>query len=262
MMSRTTAVEISEKDHLQVLEKGLAVIECFDGEGPLTVSEVAARAGLSRAAARRCLLTLSHLRYASFDGKAFRLAPRILRLGYAYLSGASLPEIIQPFLQRICAEINESTSATVLEGTDVIYIARASAKRIISVDLHVGSRLPAYCTATGRVLLAAIPIAQAKAILETTERLQRTPRTKTAVADLMQEIQQARELGYSIVQGELEPELLTLAVPIFNGLGATVAAVNVGYHVHRSTPERLRHDILPKLLAFQSELRVLIKASA
>jgi IclR family pca regulon transcriptional regulator len=246
-------------DHLLVLERGLAVIECFDGRTALSVSEVAVLAGLSRAAARRCLLTLVTLRYATFDGRLYRLAPRVLRLGYAFLSRATLPQIVQPSLERLSAVLRESCSAGVLDDTDLLYVARAATGRIISVDLHVGSRLPAYCTAMGRVLLAAQPIEKAEAVLRRSDLVKRTPATLTDVTALLGELRRVTEQGYSIVHGELEAGLLTVAVPVHNAEGAVVAALNVGTHADRSTPAKLLTIVLPRLRELQAELAPLLR---
>jgi IclR family pca regulon transcriptional regulator len=246
-------------DHMLVLEKGLAVIECFDGQTALTAADVARRSGLSRPAARRCLLTLVTLNYASSDGKSFRLAPRILKLGFSYLSGAALPQIIQPMLARLSAALSESCSACVLHETEVIYVARVETQRIISTNLRVGSRLPAYCNAMGRVLLAALPRDQAHALLERTDRVKRTTMTSTEIPALMAELGRVSAQGYSIVQGELELGLLTIAVPIVDQTGHVVAAINVGDHAERTTPARLVAEVLPLMRALQAEIAPLLR---
>ncbi|MBE9605226.1 helix-turn-helix domain-containing protein [Acetobacteraceae bacterium H6797] len=243
-----------------VLEKGLAVIECFDGKGALTVSEVAALTGLSRAAARRCLLTLERLHYARSDGKAYRLAPRVLRLGYAYLSESALPQLIQPVLDRVSATLNESCSAAVLEDDEILYIARAaSAERVIAVDLRVGARLPAFCTSMGRVLLAAMPSAEAGALLRAKPLPRRTPFTLTDPEAVLEEIGRVAEQGYSVVEQELDHGLVSLAVPVIDAGGNVVAALNLGMQAARATPERLLNQALPHLLRAQAELRPLLK---
>ncbi len=155
--------------------------------------------GISRPSARRCLLTLLTLNYATFDGRLFRLAPRVLRLGFSYLSNANLPQIAQPALERLSASLNESCSAAVLDDTDVLYVARAATERIISVDLRVGSRLPAYCNAMGRCMLAAMLPDQALEVLKRTDRIQRTKNTLTKLPDLMAELDRVRRQDYSIV---------------------------------------------------------------
>jgi IclR family transcriptional regulator, pca regulon regulatory protein len=246
-------------DHMLVLERGLAVIECFDGRDALSVTEVARLTGMSRPAARRCLLTLVTLQYATSDGRVFRLAPRVLRLGFSYLSKADLPQIVQPALERLSSTLNESCSAAVLDGTDVLYIARVATERIISVDLRVGSRLPAYCNAMGRVILAAMPPDQSLAILERTDRTQRTKATLTKLPDLIAELDRVRKQDYSIVRAEPEVGLLTIAVPIRNSRQQVVAAVNVGGHVERSSNKRLIEETLPALRKLQAELSPLLR---
>ncbi len=250
---------IRSADHMLVLERGLSVIECFDGHDALSVSEVAQLTGMSRPAARRCLLTLVTLHYATSDGRLFRLAPRVLRLGFSYLSKADLPQILQPALERLSSILNESCSAAVIDGTDVLYIARVATERIISVDLRVGSRLPAYCNAMGRVMLAALPSEQALDILKRTDRIQRTKATLTKLPDLMAELDRVRKQDYSIVRAELELGLLTIAVPIRNSRQEVVAAVNVGGHVERSSSKRLIDETLPKLRKLQAELAPLLR---
>ena len=245
---------LKPSDHLVVLEKGLSVIECFDGQEALSVSDVATRTGISRAAARRCLLTLTALGYATFDRPLFRLAPRILRLGFAYLSTADLPQILQPALEQLSRALGESCSASVLDGTDVLYIARVATVRIISVDLRVGSRLPAYCNAMGRVLLAARTGPEVKALLKQSTLVKRTPQTLVSITALSAAVDQVRKQGYSVVQGELEPGLLTIAVPIVNAVGIVIAAINVGAHVDRTTAAQLIAEALPRMRKIQAEI--------
>jgi IclR family transcriptional regulator, pca regulon regulatory protein len=246
-------------DHMLVLERGLAVIECFDGQGALSVTDVARRTGLSRPAARRCLLTLTTLDYATFDGRLFRLAPRVLKLGFSYLSSTDLPQIIQPMLEQLSATLSESCSAAVLHETDVLYVARVETKRIISTNLRVGSRLPAYCNAMGRVLLASLPEQEARSVLERTDRVKRTQRTLTEIPDLMAELDRVRDHDYSVVHGELESGLLTIAVPIRDSRGNVVAAINVGEHVERTTPEHLVSEVLPRMRALQQQVASLLR---
>ncbi len=239
------------------LAKGLAVIEAF-GAGErerLTITTAARLTGLNRATARRCLLTLVEHGYANFDGKFFTLAPRILRLGYAYLSLASLPRQLQPFLERLSEETQESCSAAILDGDEIVYIARAAQKRVMSIGLSVGSRLPAYCSSMGRVLLAALPEESMVALLESTPRKALTQRTLTSVPDLLCEIRKTRKQGYAIVNQELELGLRSIAVPILNDAGETIAALNTGILAARESAERMRAEILPRLLETQCRLR-------
>src|SRR5918998_1577227 len=169
-----------DRDFVASLEKGLLVIEAFDASRPrLTLTEVAKLTGITRAAARRYLLTLTRLNYADFDGRYFTLNPRILRLGYAYLSSASLSARVQPFLEQISEATGESSSAAILDGDDIVYIARSATRRIMSIGLGVGSRLPAYCTSLGRAILAYQPENAIDGYLQRVRLEARTPRTVT-----------------------------------------------------------------------------------
>jgi IclR family pca regulon transcriptional regulator len=246
-------------DRIAGLEKGLAVIESFDrSRDKLTIAEVARLTGLQRATARRCLLTLAKLGYADFDGKFFRLTPRILRLGYAYLSSTPLPQIVQPFLEGLSAVTHESCSASTLDGGEIVYIARAAQRRIMSVNLGIGSRLPAYCTSMGRVLLAHLD----PATLERVLALPAKPPTKFTVtepAKLRRLIERARRDGYALVDQELEIGLRSIAVPIFNGSGAALAAMNISAQAQRMSPPAMIKTLLPSLLDAQDRLRQLLR---
>lgn len=250
----------ADRDFMAGLAKGLAVIACFDDHhARLTIADIAAMTGLSRAAARRCLLTLCQLGYATFDGKFFCLTPRILRLGYAYLSSSELPQLVQPFLEHLSDQIHESCSASILDGDAIVYIARSAKKRIMSVDLAVGSRLPAYCTSMGRVLLAALPPAEARSRLEGSDLRRATAWTCTRLNDLMVLITQARQQGYCVIDQELEPGLVSLAVPLVNSAGQTVAAINTSAQSARIAAADMPTRFLAKLLETQTNLRPLVK---
>ncbi len=244
-----------DTDVMAGFAKGLKVIECFDATRPkLSISDVARLTGLERAVARRCLITLSRLGYASFDGKFFALTPRLLRLGYAYLASTPLPTVVQPFLARLSEETGESCSASVLDGIEIIYIARASQRRVLSINLSVGSRLPAYCASMGRILLAALPDAEVTGILAASKRQQLTCHTKIEMGDLLAEIATIRANGFALVDEELELGLRSIAVPIKDQHGVTVAAMNVGVHASHVTTEQLQLTFLPKLLAAQRDM--------
>ena len=223
------------------------------GRNRLTIAEVARLSGLDRASARRCLLTLVEAGYATTDDRYFELTPRILRLGHSYLS-ASLPRLIQPSLDQLSNRLRESCSAAVLDGKDVIYIARSSQHHIMGAGLHAGSRLPAYCSTLGRAMLAALPAEQAREILEASERAKLTEKTLTDVDALMAELARIREAGYAYIDQELEIGSRSIAVPIRNLSNRTVAAVNVGLHVSRGSSERIRDEILPALFDLQTLL--------
>ena len=248
-----------EGDIIQGLAKGLAVIEVFDAaHARLSITDVAELTGLERATARRCLLTLTRLGYASYDGKFFMLTPRVLRLGHSYLAATPLPGVIQPFLERLTAATGESASASVLDGTDILYIARASLRRVMSINLSPGTRLPAYCSSMGRVLLAAMPPAAARGLLERSERPANTPKTKTDLTALMDELALVVRQGYAVIDEELELGLRSIALPLLNARGETVAALNIGAQAARIGVDAMVAQYLPQMRAVQQELQPLL----
>lgn len=245
--------------YVQSLARGLAVIAAFDAEHPrMTLSDVARRADLSRAAARRFLLTLETLGYVRSDGREFSLTPQVMRLGFAYLSSQSLPDIAQPHLQDLSMQIGESTSVAVLDGDDIMYVARRATTRIMHVSIRVGTRFPAYVTSMGRVLLAARPDAEIDAYLARAQLVALTAQTITDPAALRERLKQVRELGYSLVDQELEVGLRSLAVPIRDRSGAVIAAANVSTSTFAS-PDRsveTHLDALRRTVArIESDLR-------
>jgi IclR family pca regulon transcriptional regulator len=228
--------------------KGLRVIEAFGAARPrLAIAEVARLTGLDRAAARRCLLTLAEAGYATHDGKFFELTPRVLRLGHAYLEAAPLPALLQPVLEQVSHTTGESSSASVLDGAEITYIARASRRRIMSITLSPGSRLPAYCASRGRVLLAARPEPEALAVLEASPRQALTPFTKVTTEALIAELRRVRAQGYAIIDQELEMGLRSIAVPIRDRAGRTLAAINIGTQAARVSLEDMVATYLPAL---------------
>ncbi|MEQ4300244.1 IclR family transcriptional regulator [Plantactinospora sp. B6F1] len=237
-------------EFVQSLERGLAVIRAFDADHPqLTLSEVARATGLTRAAARRFLLTLVELGYMRTDGRLFSLRARILELGYAYLSSLSLPEVAQPHMEALVAEVRESCSMSVLDGDEVVYVARVPTKRIMTVAISVGTRFPAYATSMGRVLLAAQPAPWLDNYLDSAELRPLTRRTVTEPARLRTILNRIGNQGYAIVDQELEEGLRSLAAPIRDADGAVIAAVNVSAHASRGSSELIRKELLPPLLA-------------
>jgi IclR family transcriptional regulator, pca regulon regulatory protein len=239
-----------DADFVQSLERGLAVICAFDRDhAELTLSEVAASTGVTRATARRFLLTLQRLGYVRSDGRFFSLTPRVLELGYAFLSGMSLPEVAEPHLEALVAEVNESTSVSVLDGGDVIYVARVPVSRIMTVAISVGTRFPAYATSMGRVLLAALEPADLETYLATVRIARHTPRTVASVAGLRTELAKVRSQGYAIVDQELEEGLRAVAAPIRDRSGQVIASVNVSTHAGRTSLESVRRNLVPPLLA-------------
>ena len=244
-----------ERDLMGGLMKGLKVIEAFSAERPrLSISEAAETAVLDRATTRRCLLTLSEMGYAAYDGKFFTLTPRVLRLGTGCLAAMPLPRIVQPVLDRLSQEIGESTSVSILDESEIVYVARAAQKRVMSIALMPGSRLPAYCTSMGRVLLAALTVAEARQILEAAPRPSRTPLTVTDLDALTAILTATRAQGYALIDQEVELGLRSIAVPLTNARGQTVAALNVGLSAGAEPVETLGERYLPALRRVQAEL--------
>ncbi|GAB2787595.1 IclR family transcriptional regulator domain-containing protein [Amycolatopsis magusensis] len=235
--------------HVQSLDRGLAVIRAFGADAPeLTLSDVARVTGLTRAAARRFLLTLADLGYVRTDGKYFSLTARVLELGYAYLSSMSLPEVATPHLERLSAEVHESSSVSVLEGGDIVYVARIAVSRIMTVSINVGTRFPAYATSMGHVLLADLPEAELDAYLEQARLDRLTSHTLTSEAALRTELAEVRSRGWALVDQELEEGLRSVAAPIRSREGKVVAAVNVSTHASRTTLEAVRDEMVPHLI--------------
>jgi IclR family transcriptional regulator, pca regulon regulatory protein len=237
-------------DFVQSLERGLSVIRAFDAEHPkLTLSEVAASTGLSRAAARRFLRTLVQLGYMRSDGSRFALRPKILELGYAYLSSLTLPEVAMPHLEQLVEQVHESSSVCELDGDDVIYIARVPTKRIMTVTISVGTRFPAYATSMGRVLLAAQPDERLDEYLESASLRGLTGHTITSATALRRELRKIRAQGWALVDQELEEGLRSIAAPIRDADGQVIAAVNVSTHAGRRTLNSIVEELLQPLLA-------------
>jgi IclR family transcriptional regulator, pca regulon regulatory protein len=235
-------------DFVLSLARGLQVIEAFQRmTDALSVSEVASRTGLSRAAVRRLLITLEILGYASHEGSLYRLTPRILQLGFSYLSSSSLESLAFPLLQHVTQLLHESASLGVIEGDELVYVARSAAQRVMSIGLSVGSRLPAYCTSMGRVMLAALPPEDLTAFLRRARIERLTPKTIVDKAQLARVIKRVSVDGYSIVDGELEVGLRSIAVPVTSRSGRVVAAMNSGVSAARVTRQRMISEFLPVL---------------
>ena len=221
--------------HVQSLARGLAVIRAFDAEHPsMTLSELAARTDLTRATARRFLLTLEGLGYVRSDGRQFTLTPRVLELGFSYLSGLSLPEIAQPHLEALSRELGESTSASVLDrssldGDQIVYVARVPTRRIMNVGITIGTRFPANVTSMGRVLLAAQPEEQ----------------WPDALAEVLAAV---RTQGWALVDQELEHGLRSIAAPLHTADGSVTAAINISSTTSSATLERIADEFRPALL--------------
>jgi IclR family transcriptional regulator, pca regulon regulatory protein len=247
-------------EFVQSLERGLAVIRAFDADhAELGLSDVARVTGLTRATARRFLLTLVQLGYVRQEGSRFSLRPRVLELGFSYLSALSLPEVAQPHMESLVAQVNESSSIAVLDDTEIIYVVRVPTTQIMSITIAVGTRLPAYPTSMGRVLLAALDPDSLDERLARMELVPLTTATVTDAAALRRVVARVRQEGWAMVDQELEQGVRSVAVPIRGSDGAVAAALNVSVHASRMTMAGLRRDVLPRLLrtatAIEAELR-------
>ncbi|MFI9488617.1 IclR family transcriptional regulator C-terminal domain-containing protein [Promicromonospora sp. NPDC052451] len=250
MVEETSDAGGRSPEFVQSLERGLAVIRAFDQDHrSLTLSDVAREAGLSRASARRFLHTLVELGYVASDGREFTLRPAILDLGYAYLSSLTLPEIVQPHLRELSAQVGESSSVAVLDGADIVYVARVATHRIMNAAIRVGTRFPAYATSMGRSVLAHAEPAEVDAYLASTTLSALTSRTVTRPDDLRAVLAQVREQGWALVDQELEEGLRSVAAPLRDGTGRVVAAVNVSAPVRRGEIAEILEHLLPPLQA-------------
>lgn len=253
-------MSIQERDTMGGLAKGLLVIETFTAERPRqSIAEVSAASGLDRATARRCLLTLAHVGYADYDGKYFTLTPRVLRLGTACLATMPLPKMVQPLLDQLSGDLRESSSVSILDGQDIVYVARAAQRKVMSVSLMPGSRLPAFCTSMGRVLLASMPDAAALQLLMMSSLVQRTRYTLTDPEAIMSELQRIRVNGYALIDQEVELGLRSIAIPVYDARGSTVAAMNIGLAATQESVEQLAQLYLPAMRRVQAELRAVLR---
>ena len=252
----------NRKDFVASLARGIEIIRSFTAPpekgisdppapvGPsdaLTLSQVAARVGVARAVARRFLLTLAELGYVATDGKYFRLTARVLDLGYAYLSSMPFSNLATEFLQEVSEQTKESSSASVLDGQDIVYVARVAVRRILSISLSIGTRLPAYCTSMGRVLLTALPPSELEKYLELVQLRRRTPNTVTDKKRLREILAEVFREDYALTNGELEEGLQSIAVPVRSSGGRVLAAINISTQVGRVTKSQMLKDFLPVL---------------
>lgn len=234
--------------YVQSFARGLEVIRSFSARAPRqTLTEVATRTGLTRAGARRILLTLQTLGYVESDGKLFALTPRILDLGFAYLSSMPMWDVAEPVMEQLVEEVKESVSAAVLEGADIVYVLRVSTRKIMRNSLGIGSRLPAYCTSMGRTLLAGLPDEEVLGLLRSAPLEARTRHTLTDPEAVLARVQQARRQGWCLVNQELEEGLLSMAAPVVNRAGRTIAAINISGQVNRTTPRQMQEAMLTPL---------------
>lgn len=254
-----SAKPIAKADMIEGVAKGMAVLESFDTQRQrLNATLAAERAGITRAAARRHLLTLAHLGYLETDGSYFWLAPKVLRFSGSYLASARLPRLIQPTLNRLAAQTGESFSAVVLDADQVVIIARSGSSRLLAYGLHLGARLPAHATSTGRVLLAAKPRSEFSAWMKGRELPRLTAHTLVDARKFRALVAEVRQRDYCVASEEHELGVHALAVPLRDMAGATVAALNVVAAPQRLQLGALEKDLLPLLLEAARELRPLL----
>jgi IclR family pca regulon transcriptional regulator len=242
-------------DYVQSLERGLAVITSFSAErSRQTLADVARETGLTRATARRLLLTLVELGYVRTDGKLFELTPRVLDIGYSFISSLNLQDIAQPFLEAFSEQVNESSSVAVLDDTDIVYVARVPTARIMTVAIGLGSRFPAYQTSMGRVLLAEM---DDEAVVDTYRRgdtSRVTERTVGSAKALLERVAEVRRCGYAMVDQELEIGVRSVAAPLRDNTGRAVAAVNVSTHAGRTTLDQVNRRFVPALVETATDI--------
>jgi len=247
-------------NYVQSFARGLSVIRSFSSSAPSqTLSDVARHTGLTRAGARRILLTLAQLGYVEAEGRQFRLTPRILDLGFAYLSSLPLWNLAEPVMEALVEEVKESCSAAVLDGADIVYVLRVPTHKIMSINLGTGSRLPATCTSMGRVLLAGLPQEDCRQRLQAAPRQAFTARTLTAPEALEAAIVDVRRQGWCLVDQELEDGLVSLAAPIVDRAGRTIAALNISGQTHRTPPALLQAQFLPLLRNAAQQISQLLR---
>ena len=237
-------------DFIQSLERGLAVINSFSRDRrSQTLSEVAQHTGLTRATARRVLLTLAELGYVQQSSRSFTLTPKVLDLGYSFLSSFRVVELAQQPMEALVEEVRESSSMSVLDGSDIVYVARVPTSRIMTIALALGSRLPVYPTSMGRVLLAGRPEQEIEEYIARTDFERLTSHTVTSPEEFRAILEQVRNQGYALVDQELEEGVRSIAAPIVNADGEVVAALNVSGHAARVSVAQMRKEFRPRLLA-------------
>ena len=243
------------RDYVESLARGLVVLRSIGTlGGTATVADLASRTRLSRAAVRRLVLTLEHLGYLQSAGRGYALTPRILEFGHGFLGAASLSDLAQPCMQRLAERIQESCSMAVLDRRDVVYVARVAVRKVMTVSLSVGARLPAYCTSMGRVLLSGLDREALDSWFEDCVPVPRTERTVTDVARLREIVATVQREGYAWVEQELEMGLCSLAVPLRDRAGNVVAALNSGMPYRSAARARAVGELLPALKATAAEI--------
>jgi IclR family transcriptional regulator, pca regulon regulatory protein len=239
----------NERDFIQSIERGFAVLLAFDEDLPNpSLAELAAVTGLSRPAVRRILLTLQRLGYVQAEGSRWRLTPRVLSIGQHYSGSNAMIEIAQPHLLALAEQTGESASLAALDGTEVVYVARVPVRRIMSINVSIGTRVPAHATSMGRALLAWAPQPVVERVIAESGLRALTARTITDPERFRAALRTVREQGWSIVAEELEEGLLSASAPVRDGSGAVVAALASSTSSGRSDPERLAREVVPLLV--------------
>lgn len=251
----------SSSNYLQSFARGLSVLRCFDADAPAqTVSEVAQRTNMTRAGARRILLTLLQLGYVAQDGRHFSLTPKVLDLGFAYLASQPVWRLAQPVLERFSASTHQPSSMAVLDDDEIVCVLRIPApNRLMTIDLTVGRRFPAYCTALGRVLLAGLPPAEAAQRLSAAPIERRTSNTVTDPGKLLEIVDSARQHGWSMIKDELEPGLIAIAAPVRDRSGKVVAAISVHCHGGDPMAQSPAENLLPPLQAAAASISLILQ---
>ncbi|GGY59752.1 IclR family transcriptional regulator domain-containing protein [Pseudoduganella albidiflava] len=250
---------LADPSFMTSLARGLAVLQAFsDSRRSLTIAQISQKTGIPRAAVSRCLYTLKQLGYADSDVNNYSLRPKVLTLGYSYLSSTPLTVSAQPYLNQISRTLNESCSLAVLDDNEVLYVARSATSRVMSVALNTGSRLPAYCTSLGRVMLAQLPEAELQAYLDKVRLKPLTEHTVTTQKQLRAVLAQVREQGFAINNEELEVGLRSIAVPVRGASGIVHAALNVGAQAGRVSARQMEEQFLPVLQQGARDLAVLL----
>jgi len=254
-------VYTGDPNFMTSLARGLIVIQAFTQQSPqMTISQLSIRTGLSRAAVRRCLYTLTKLGFAGAeDGSRYSLRPRMLTLSHTYTASNTLSSAAQPILERMSSALRESFSVATLDGEDIVYIARTTVSRVMAVDLHIGSRLPAYCTSMGRVLLAYLPADQLESYLSKVVLTPFTTRTVNSLEKLRLHLRNIRRSGYAICDQEYEVGLRSLAGPVYSPSGRAVATINLSGNAQRMTAMDMQTRFLPHLRNAANELSVFLR---
>ncbi|CAJ94968.1 DNA-binding transcriptional regulator, IclR family [Cupriavidus necator] len=257
--SAAATPEKPSDSYVQSFARGLSVIRAFNAQHPAqTLTEIAQASGLTRAGARRILLTLVGLGYVQADGRLFRLTPKILDLGFAYLTSMPFWNLAEPIMETLSQQVHESCSISVLDGTEIVYVLRVPARKIMTINLSIGSRLPAYCSSMGRVLLAGLAEPELDSVLRATDLRARTSRTVTDVDALKAIVADIRKRGWALNDQELEEGLVSLAAPIRNRAGHTIAAINISGQANRTSAQEMLERFLPPLLEASEKISGLV----